>query len=67
MGKLMEGKNILIMGLRNKWSIAWGIAKAAYDEGANLIITYQGEREKEGVEELIPLLGNSLIISVMYR
>lgn len=52
MGELLKGKNIIIMGVRNKWSIAWGIAKAAYEEGAKLIFTYQGEREREGVDEL---------------
>jgi enoyl-[acyl-carrier protein] reductase I len=59
MGNLLSGKNILIMGVRNKWSIAWGIAKAAFDEGANLIFTYQGEREKESVERLAVQLGNT--------
>jgi len=48
---LLEGKNILIMGIRNKWSIAWGIAKSCYDQGANLIFTYKSEREKEFVME----------------
>jgi len=57
MGNLLSGRNILVMGVRNKWSIAWGIAKAAYDEGANLIFTYQGEREKESVEGLADQLG----------
>ncbi len=52
MGALLENKNILIMGVRNKWSIAWGIAKAAHSAGANVIFTYQGEREKEGAENL---------------
>lgn len=52
MGDLLKGKNIIIMGVRNKWSIAWGIARAAYQEGAKLIFTYQGDREKEGVDEL---------------
>lgn len=46
---LLEGKNILIMGIRNKWSIAWGIAKSCYDQGANLIFTYKSEREKDFV------------------
>ena len=50
---LLEGKNIVIMGLRNKWSIAWGIAEAAYKEGANLIVTYQGEREEKSVSKLV--------------
>lgn len=61
MGSLLSNKNILIMGLRNKWSIAWGIAKAASNEGANLILTYQGEREREGAEELAEALNNSSI------
>lgn len=58
MGELLKNKNIVIMGVRNKWSIAWGIAKAAHREGANLIFSYQGEREREGVEELAAELGN---------
>ncbi len=41
------------MGIRNKWSIAFGIAKAAYDNGAKLIFTYMGEDNKEKIEELI--------------
>lgn len=52
MGSLLANKNILIMGVRNKWSIAWGIVKAAQEEGARLILTYQGEREKASAEEL---------------
>lgn len=62
MGNLLENRNIVIMGVRNKWSIAWGIAKAARREGANLIFSYQGEREKEGVEELSKELGNIPVI-----
>lgn len=61
MGSLLENKNILIMGVRNKWSIAWGIAKSAYEEGANLIFTYQGEREREGAEELAAALNKASI------
>lgn len=61
MGSLLQNKNILIMGVRNKWSIAWGIAKAAYGEGANIIFTYQGEREKEGAEDLVASLKGSSI------
>jgi len=41
------------MGIRNKWSIAFGIAKAAYENGAKLIFTYMGEENKEKIEELI--------------
>ncbi len=50
---LLENKKILIMGIRNKWSIAFGIAKSAYDNGAKLIFTYMGEDNKEKIEELI--------------
>ncbi len=50
---LLEGKKILIMGIRNKWSIAYGIAKSAYDNGAKLIFTYMGEENKDKIEQLI--------------
>lgn len=50
---ILEGKKILIMGIRNKWSIAFGIAKAAYEKGAKLIFTYMGEENKDKIEELI--------------
>ena len=36
---LLQGKKILIMGIRNKWSIAYGIAKSAYENGAELLFT----------------------------
>jgi len=61
MGSLLSNRNILIMGLRNKWSIAWGIAKQARLDGANLILTYQGEREREGAEELAASLDNAAV------
>ena len=57
MGELLKGKNIVIMGLRNKWSIAWGIAESAYKDGANLIVTCQGERERASIEKLVEELG----------
>ncbi len=60
MKALLDNKNIIIMGLRNKWSIAWGIAKAAKEQGANLLLTYQGEREKDSASELATLLGASI-------
>ena len=50
---LLENKKILIMGIRNKWSIAYGIAKSAYENGAKLIFTYMGEENREKIEELI--------------
>ena len=49
---LLENKKILIMGIRNKWSIAYGIAKSAYENGAQWLFTYMGEENKEKIEEL---------------
>lgn len=50
---LLKDKKILIMGIRNKWSIAFGIAQSAYENGAQLIFTYMEEDNKEKIEELI--------------
>ena len=50
---LLENKKVLIMGIRNKWSIAYGIAKSAYENGAQLLFTYMREENKEKIEELI--------------
>ncbi len=56
---MLKGKKILIMGIRNKWSIAYGIAESAYKNGAELIFTYMGEENKEKIEELISEFKNS--------
>ena len=50
---MLKNKTILIMGIRNKWSIAFGIAKSAYENGAKLIFTYMGEENKEKIEEIL--------------
>ena len=42
-GRLMAGKRGLIMGVANNRSIAWGIAKACADAGADLAFTYQAD------------------------
>ncbi len=49
---LMAGKRGLIMGVANKMSIAWGIAKSAHEHGAELAFTYQGDALKKRVEPL---------------
>lgn len=54
---LMAGKRGLIMGIANNRSIAWGIAKACADQGAELALTYQGEAFKKRVEPLADELG----------
>src|SRR5690349_13961903 len=49
---LMRGKRGLILGVANNRSIAWGIAKACHDQGAQLAFTYQGDALKRRVEPL---------------
>ncbi|MEW9121075.1 MAG: enoyl-ACP reductase FabI [Thermotaleaceae bacterium] len=53
MSKLLEGKNILVMGVANRWSIAWGIAQVLHEAGARLAFTYQGEKSRENIEKLV--------------
>jgi len=57
MKDLLAGKKFVIMGVANKRSIAWGIAQSLHNAGATLIFTYQGERFKKSVEELVETLG----------
>jgi enoyl-[acyl-carrier protein] reductase I len=52
MSKLLEGKHALILGIANKWSLAYAIAQAFSREGASLVLTYLGERQKGSIEEL---------------
>lgn len=52
----MEGKTIVVMGVANKRSIAWGIAKSLYSAGARLVFTYAGERFEKEVRELVDSL-----------
>lgn len=50
---ILKDKTILIMGIRNKWSIAYGTAKAAHEQGAKLCFTFMGEDNRDKIEELI--------------
>jgi len=59
---LMAGKRGLIMGVANNHSIAWGIAKALGEHGAELAFTFQGDALKKRVEPLAASLGSSIII-----
>jgi enoyl-[acyl-carrier protein] reductase I len=54
---LMAGKRGIILGLANKRSIAWGIAKSLADAGAEIALTYQGEAIQKRVEPLAAELG----------
>ena len=59
---LMAGKRGLIMGLANDKSIAWGIAKACADAGADLAFSYQGEALKKRVGPLAEQLGSNIVL-----
>lgn len=58
---LMAGKRGLILGVANNRSIAYGIAKACVDHGAEVALTYQGEAFKKRVEPLAEELGAHVV------
>lgn len=57
MHNLLEGKCALVLGVANKWSLAYAIAEAFRRAGAGVILTYQGERQRETVEAIGAELG----------
>ncbi len=57
----LAGKRLLITGVLNNRSIAYGVAKACHREGAELAFSYQGERFKERITEFAAEFGSSLI------
>ncbi len=59
---LMQGKRGLIMGLANDKSIAWGIAKACADAGAELAFSFQGDALKKRVEPLAASVGSDIVL-----
>jgi enoyl-[acyl-carrier protein] reductase I len=63
MSGLLQGKTALVLGVANKWSIAYAIAKAYQREGATLLLTYQGERLRGTVEELGAELGAAKVFA----
>jgi enoyl-[acyl-carrier protein] reductase I len=52
MSKLLEGRLALVLGIANRWSLAYAIAQAFHREGAALALTYLGEKQKQTIEEL---------------
>ena len=55
---ILKDKKVVIMGVRNKWSIAWGAAMSAYEQGAQVICTCSGD-SVEKVKELLKEIPNS--------
>jgi enoyl-[acyl-carrier protein] reductase I len=59
---LMAGKRGLIMGVANDRSIAWGIARAAHAQGAELGFTFQGEALEKRVRPLAQSVGSDMVL-----
>src|SRR5699024_7297359 len=53
MSELLKGKKILVMGVANKRSIAWGCSQMMVENGAELIFTYQNDRIKKSLSRLV--------------
>lgn len=61
MNQILSGKNVLIMGVANKRSIAYSIAQSLYNAGARLIFTYQNEKFERDITLLTEDMHNSLL------
>ena len=59
---MLSGKKILVTGVLSNRSIAYGIAKAAHREGAEVALTYQNERFKDRVTEMARELGSDIAL-----
>ena len=64
MSALLAGKRGLIMGVANERSIAWGIAKAMSEAGAELAFTYQGEAFGKRLEPLATSVESDFMVDV---
>lgn len=62
MNDLMKGKRGLVMGVANDHSIAWGMAKALHEAGAEMAFTYQGEAFGKRVKPLAEKVGSTILI-----
>jgi enoyl-[acyl-carrier protein] reductase I len=62
-----EEKTALVLGVANRRSIAWGIAKRLADEGARLAFTYQGERIEKSVRDLAATVDTALVTACDVR
>ena len=58
---ILSGKKVVILGIRNKWSIAWGAAQSAYEQGAEVIFTCSSMEKIEKIKELTDEIPNSKV------
>ena len=61
---MLSGKRGLVMGVANERSIAWGIAKACAEAGAELAFTYQGEAFGQRLAPLAASVGSDFMVDV---
>jgi enoyl-[acyl-carrier protein] reductase I len=62
MSNLLEGKLVLVLGIANRWSLAYACAQAYAREGATLVLTYLGERQKDSIADLSKSLNVAAIV-----
>ena len=60
--RILKGKKVLVAGIANDSSIAWGCAKAFHEAGADVAITYLNEKSKPFVEPLAKAIGSPLFL-----
>jgi enoyl-[acyl-carrier protein] reductase I len=62
---LMNNKKVVVMGVANKWSIAWGIARKLRENGADVIYTYYGDSSERNLKKILEKEndGDALLIS----
>ncbi len=59
---MLNGKRGIVFGVANEYSLAWAIAQAAHQHGAQLAITYQNERFEDTVRKLAATLTDPLVL-----
>ena len=59
---ILKGKKVVIMGVRNKWSIAWGAAQSAYEQGAEVICTCSADSVEKVKDLLKEMPGASVYV-----
>src|SRR2546423_8705378 len=64
---MFDGKRALVLGVANKRSIAWAIARRLADGGAQLAFTYQGERIEQNVRDLAETVASPLVTELDVR
>jgi enoyl-[acyl-carrier protein] reductase I len=53
MPDLLKGKTVVVSGIANKWSLAWGIAESLSREGASLIVTYLNQKQRDTIAPIL--------------